>query len=132
LDVTSELLGNPTLESELAAAVKRGVRVRLIAPEIVNGADLQEQELQITSLNQLKEAGVHVHVTLPPETKRHPYMHARSAIADKRRVYIGSISLSPNSITFNREAGIFLKRKHVVSQMQKQFDIDYHSKSTEF
>lgn len=38
LDVTSELLGNPTLESELAAAVARGVRVRLMAPEFVNGA----------------------------------------------------------------------------------------------
>ena len=35
LDVTSELLGDPTLESELAAAAAKGVRVRLIAPETV-------------------------------------------------------------------------------------------------
>lgn len=132
LDVTSELLGNPTLESELAAAVKRGIHVRLIAPEIVDNVDVETQELQIISLNQLKEAGIHIHVTLPPETKQFPYMHARSAIADKKYAYIGSISLNPTSITFNREVGIFLKKKHVVNKLQKQFDIDYYSKSTEF
>jgi cardiolipin synthase A/B len=132
LDVTSELLGNPTLESELAAAVSRGVRVRLIAPEIVNNANLETQELQLSSLNQLKAAEVRVHVTRPPETKQYPYMHARTAIADKKRIYVGSISLSPNSITFNREVGIILRQKHVVDKMQKQFNIDYHSKSVKF
>ncbi len=132
LDVTSELLGNPTLESELAAAVSRGVRVRLIAPQIVNDADLQTQELQISSLNQLKAAGIDVHITRPPESKQFPYMHARSAIADSKRVYIGSISLSPDSITFNRETGIILKRKHVVNKVQKQFNIDFQSKSASF
>lgn len=132
LDVTSELLGNPTLESELAAAVSRGVRVRLISPEIVNNADQQTQELQISSLNQLKAAGIHVHVTRPPETKKFPYMHARTAIADKKRVYIGSISLSPNSITFNREAGIILQQKHVVEKVNDQFNIDYRLKSVPF
>lgn len=132
LDVTSELLGNPTLESELAAAVTRGVRVRLIAPEIVNNADLPTQELQIDSLKNLKAAGINVHVTRLPETKDCPYMHARSAVADGKRVYIGSISLSPNSITFNREVGIILKRKHVVKKVQKQFDIDFRSKSSPF
>ena len=45
LDVYSELLGNPTLESELVAAVGRGVRVRLIAPLSVNGGTPEVQAL---------------------------------------------------------------------------------------
>ncbi len=132
LDITSELLGNPTLESELFAAVTRGVRVRLIAPQIVNNADSHTQALQIASLNALKAAGVHVHITTDPQTKKCPYMHARTAIADKKRVYIGSISLSPDSITFNREVGIILKKQCVVAKMLKQFTTDYHCKSTAF
>jgi cardiolipin synthase len=132
LDVTSELLGNPTLESELSAAAAKGVGVRLIAPEIANDATSETQELQISSLNQLKAAGIHIHVTSPPESLQFPYMHARTAVADGKLAYLGSISLSPNSSTYNRGAGIILKKKHVVDKLQKQFEIDYYSKSHKF
>jgi len=132
LDVTSELLGNPTLESELSAAASKGVRVRLIAPEIVNNATQEIQELQISSLNQLKAAGVHIHVTSPPESQELPYMHARTAVVDGKLAYLGSISLSPNSTTYNRGVGIILKNKHIVDKLQRQFKIDYDSKSREY
>lgn len=129
LDVTSELLGNLTLESELSNAVSRGVKVRLISPLVVNNASQEINNLQITSLQQLQEAGVDVHVTIPPETMKMPYMHARTAIADGKHLYIGSISLSPDSITFNREAGLFINHRSVVKQLIDQFEIDFHSKS---
>jgi cardiolipin synthase A/B len=129
LDVTSELLGNPTLESEVAAAVARGVRVRLIAPESVNGATPGAQELQAGSLRALKAAGVQVHVTRPPESAQSPYMHARTAVADGKRAYLGSISLSADSITYNREVSLFLDDRHVVDKLQDQFEIDFNSNS---
>lgn len=132
LDVTSELLGNPTLESELAGAVSRGVKVRLISPEVVNNADEATQELQLASLTLLQEAGVDVHVTLSSQSSINPYMHARTAIADGKRIYIGSVSLSPDSITFNREAGIILRHKSVVKKLDKQFEIDFQFKSMPF
>lgn len=132
LDVTSELLGNPTLESELFAAVVRGVRVRLIAPKIVNGATPEEQALQEASLKSLKKAGVQVHVTTLPESKKFPYMHARTALADGQWAYLGSISLSPDSSTFNREVGLILKEICVVKKMHAQFEIDFNQKSSNF
>jgi cardiolipin synthase A/B len=132
LDITSELLGNPTLESELTEAVSRGVRVRLIAPEIVNGATPEIQELQESSLSKLKSSGVHVHVTGPVESLEFPYMHARTAIADGEIAYLGSISLSPDSITFNREVGIILNNKNTANKLKKQFKIDFYSKSRVF
>jgi len=125
LDLTTELLGNPTLESELAKAATRGIRVRLIAPEIVNGATSAEQALQITSLNNLKSAGVHVHVTRPPESFTRPYMHARTAVADGKSAYMGSISLSPDSITYNREVGLILEDPCFVNKIQSNFEIDF-------
>lgn len=129
LDVTSELLGNPTLESELYAAVAKGVRVRLISPQFVNEATPEEQALQDASLKSLKKAGIEVHVTLPPESAKFPYMHARTAVADGKLAYIGSISLSPDSSTFNREVGLILDKPLVVQKLQGQFEIDFHKKS---
>jgi cardiolipin synthase len=129
LDVTSELLGDPTLESELAAAAAKGVRVRLIAPETVNGATRDVQQLQLSSLNALKAAGIHIHVTRPPESPESPYMHARTAVADGTRAYLGSISLSPDSATYNREVGLILDDARFVRTLQNQFEIDFNSKS---
>jgi phosphatidylserine/phosphatidylglycerophosphate/cardiolipin synthase-like enzyme len=129
LDVTSELLGDPTLESELAAAAAKGVRVRLIAPETVNGATPDMQELQVSSLSALKAAGIHVHVTRPPESPESPYMHARTAVADGKRAYLGSISLSPVSTSYNREVGLILGDEHFVRRLQGQFEVDFNSKS---
>jgi cardiolipin synthase A/B len=129
LDVTSELLGDPTLESELAAAAAKGVRVRLIAPEIVNGATRDIQQLQLSSLSALKAAGIQIHVTRPPESPESPYMHARTAVADGKRAYLGSISLSPDSTTYNREVGVILDDTHFVRTLQNQFEIDFNSKS---
>lgn len=129
LDVTSELLGNPTLESELYAAVVKGVRVRLIAPKIVNGASQKEQQLQKSSLRALKKAGIHVHVTLASASAKFPYMHARTAVADGKIAYLGSISLSPDSSTYNREVGLILDNKDFVKKLQNQFEIDFIKKS---
>ena len=101
----------------------------LIAPETVNGATPDIQELQVSSLSALKAAGIHIHVTRPPESQESPYMHARTAVADGRLAYLGSISLSPDSATYNREVGLILDDTHVVRTLQNQFEIDFNSKS---
>lgn len=72
LDIYAELLGNPTLESELVAAVERGVAVRLIAPLGVNGGTTEIQDLQLASLTALAAAGVHVDVSGPTRPRRCP------------------------------------------------------------
>lgn len=132
LDVYTELLGNLTLESELVAAVKRGVRVRLIAPEQVNGGTKEVRRLQYDSLAALAAAGVDVHVSGPDETAELPYMHARAAVVDDKIAYLGSISLSPDSITFNREMGLILRQKILVLKLEAQFQSDYDLRTTKF
>jgi cardiolipin synthase len=132
LDVYTELLGNPTLESELAAAAARGVRVRLIAPVSVNGGTPEDQERQLASLTALAAAGIGVHVSGPEESAERPYMHARAAIADGETAYLGSHSLSPDGITFNREMGAFVGEEAVVRRLQAQFDSDYLLRTREF
>jgi phosphatidylserine/phosphatidylglycerophosphate/cardiolipin synthase-like enzyme len=133
LDVTSELLGNPTLQSELLAAVERGVRVRLISPLFVNGATAEIQRLQNASLALLAGGGVSVRVTLPPKSAKLPYMHARTAVRDGKELYLGSISLSPESIEANREVGLLLGGKGqaaAVKAVRRRFEGDFADKSS--
>ena len=125
LDVYTELLGSPTLESELGAAVQRGVRVRLIAPIEVNGVTPEIQKRQYASLAALAVAGVDVHVSGPDESAALPYMHARAAVVDGEIFYLGSISLSRDSITFNREMGLISRDEGVLRKIEEQFESDY-------
>ncbi len=129
LDVYTELLGNRALESELVAAVKRGVRVRLITPVKVNGATSSQQALQAASIAALAHAGVRVHVSGPDESAPRPYMHARAAIVDGRESYLGSISLSPDSATVNREVGLITRDAATVAKLSAQFVSDYETRT---
>ena len=124
LDVYSEILGNPTLESEMVAAVNRGVKVRMISPFNVNGGSLRVEQRQFDSLTALSAAGVDVHVN-GAETPPFPYMHARADMVDGQIGYLGSDSLSPDSITFNREMGLILHDPDLLQQLQAQFESDY-------
>jgi cardiolipin synthase A/B len=132
LDVYTEVLGNLTLESELFAAVKRGVRVRLISPVQVNGATPEIQQLQTDSLQALAAAGVDVHVSGPEESAQLPYMHARAAVVDGNISYLGSISLSPDSSTFNREMGLISQQPFLVHALETQFQSDYQSRTKSY
>ena len=132
IDVTSELLGNAALESELVAAAARGVAVRLISPLCVNGATSEIQTLQNASLKKLKDRGVDVHVTGPAQSFFMPYMHARTMLVDGSRLYVGSISFSPESTTFNREVGLFLSEALSVKTYKARFDQDFASLSTQY
>jgi cardiolipin synthase A/B len=132
LDVYTELLGNLTLESELFAAVKRGVRVRLISPVQVNGATPEIQQLQTDSLQALVAAGVDVHVSGPEESAQLPYMHARAAVVDGNISYLGSISLSPDSSTFNREMGLISQQPLLVRRLQAQFESDFQVRTKSY
>jgi phosphatidylserine/phosphatidylglycerophosphate/cardiolipin synthase-like enzyme len=113
LDVYTELLGNP-------------------APVQVNGVTPEIQALQLASLAALRAAGVLVHVSGPDESPERPYMHARAAVIDGRVAYLGSVSLAPDSITFNREMGLILRERAAVRPLQAQFESDYQRRTREF
>jgi phosphatidylserine/phosphatidylglycerophosphate/cardiolipin synthase-like enzyme len=132
LAVYTELLGNPTLESELAAAVARGVAVRLITPLAVNGNTPEEDASHVASIEALVSVGVDVHVSEPPETAERPYMHARAAIVDGGVAYLGSISLSADAATVNREVGRIVREQEAVDVLRRQFEEDFVSRTREY
>jgi phosphatidylserine/phosphatidylglycerophosphate/cardiolipin synthase-like enzyme len=59
-------------------------------------------------------------------------MHARSAIVDGSIAYLGSVSLSPDSITFNREMGLISQQPLLVHGLDAQFQSDYLSRTKSY
>ena len=104
----------------------------MIAPELVNGAPPDAQQLQASSLAALAAAGVHVHVSGPEQTAQLPYMHARAAVLDGTVAYLGSVSLSPDSATMNREMGLILQQTAVVRKLGAQFESDFTLRTKTF
>ena len=56
-------------------------------------------------------------------------MHARAALVDGKVAYLGSISLSPDSTTVNREMGLIVRQKSAVRKLSAQFESDYRSRT---
>lgn len=128
LDVTTEVVADPFLQGQLVAAVRRGVRVRLIAPVVSRANDDNTPQLQ-----SLAGAGVEVHVTTSeyPAPSTMPYMHAKTMIVDGRTVYIGSIDLDATQTSQDRELGIvFSNLPAVAHQLRIQFQSDWLATST--
>ena len=127
LDVTSEVVADPFLEGQLVAAVRRGVRVRLIAP-VVSRANNDNAP----ALRSLAGAGVEVHVTTSeyPAPSTMPYMHAKTMIVDGRTVYLGSIDLDTTQTSQDRELGIVLNLPTVARRLRVQFRNDWLDTST--
>jgi phosphatidylserine/phosphatidylglycerophosphate/cardiolipin synthase-like enzyme len=73
-----------------------------------------------------------VHVSGPEESPALPYMHARAALVDGEIAYLGSLSLSPDSITFNREMGLIFRDEVLLRKLQAQFDSDYDLRTRKF
>lgn len=122
LDVTTELVSDPYLEGQLIAAASRGVRVRLIAPDVArnNASNLD----QIAFLNAL---GVSARVTVGqyPPPGAMPYMHAKTMVVDGRAAYLGSIDLDTTVASQDRELGIVVHRPALVRRLAAQFARDW-------
>ena len=59
-------------------------------------------------------------------------MHARAAVVDGAIVYLGSISLAPDSATVNREVGLVSRSPKLARAVAEQFAADFGSRTNPF
>lgn len=122
INATSEILGDPFLESDLIAAAQRGVDVRLIVPL----SQRDTPNVNESSIVRLLAGGVDVHVTNgPAPSAANPYMHAKTMVVDGKRAYLGSIDLQASSTSDDRELGVLFRYPKIVAQLQHQFASDW-------
>lgn len=109
-----EMLDN-SIQQALVSAAHRGVDVQVILPTPYTG----ESDSNLSGIAILKAGGVQV--------KEDPalYIHAKIIVADGMQAFVGSENISAPSLDGNRELGILLSDKGIVTTLQKTFQQDW-------
>jgi len=118
LAVEEEEMDDPAVTSALAAAARRGVKVK-----ITMTADPEWDQ----AFTELTRAGVHIR--LYPDNDSALYIHAKAIVADAgragQRVLAGSQNFSVASLDYNRELGIRTRAPAVVAAISATLTGDY-------
>ena len=95
---------------------RRGVRVRIITNSLASTNHAYVHAGYKRHRKLLVDAGVELHeiradaiaVTTGPETAPNITMHAKIAVVDGQKIFVGSMNFDPRSIKINSEFGIFI------------------------
>lgn len=107
LDLEQLEVQDDEVVGRLAEAAKRGVQVRVLAAAPIEG----QTDLNQPFLQRLEAAGAQV------RRLDKPVLHAKVILADGERALIGSINLTPQSLDFNREAGILVEDPRAIQTL---------------
>ncbi len=119
LDIEVENLTSDDIVNAFNRAAARGVNVRLVVPECSLGSPL----LNYPAIGKLK--GVNVHVEHDGRSIDQPYMHSKMMVADGKRVYVGSINYSYNSLLRARELGVIFLDEKTGDTLDTEFQKDW-------
>ncbi|VVB67247.1 Cardiolipin synthase B [Candidatus Norongarragalina meridionalis] len=113
LDVELYQFSYPPLLSALQDAAARGVAVRLILEPRID-ANLETGAY-------LAAHGVSVRWA----SLSYANTHSKSAVADGKRVLVGSINWSRHALTLNREAAVIIDDENVAGSFERIFESDW-------
>jgi cardiolipin synthase A/B len=111
LQIEAEEMQDTNVEQAIVSAEARGVDVQVILP-----SDDSSNSDGITTLD---NGGVSV------KEDTQYYMHAKIIIVDGSEAFVGSENISTASLDDNREMGILLSNKTVLSTLQSTFQTDW-------
>jgi phosphatidylserine/phosphatidylglycerophosphate/cardiolipin synthase-like enzyme len=118
LSIENEELGDEAVTNAIVAAAERGVHVEITMTDS-GGYDRDWSEIV--------RAGGHVH--LYADISSDLYIHAKTTIADAgsntRRMYVGSINFSSDSMNYNRELGVITSDVSIVKEINAVVTRDY-------
>ena len=104
------------LRRALLAAAERGVRVRLLLPEVTDVKLVREIGMRF--YGQLLEAGIEIYEW------PYPILHTKTMVADGRWLVVGSTNMDSRSYFLNYESGLVLSDEATALQAHAQFDRD--------
>lgn len=109
--VQDEVMGDQEVADALGERAKAGVDVKVQAAKFEPGA-LGDTNGKL--LKQLNDAGV---TQVRFQVK--PMLHAKLIVVDDEAAYLGSVNLTTNSMDNNRELGVIVREKAIVSKLLK-------------
>ncbi len=118
LSIENEEMGDRAVTNAIVAAAERGVHVEIT---MTNSGEYASDWSDIV------RAGGHVH--LYADISSDLYIHAKTTIADAgftaRRMYVGSINFSSDSMNYNRELGIITANESIIDDINAVVAKDY-------
>ncbi|MEM7025063.1 MAG: phospholipase D-like domain-containing protein [Pseudomonadota bacterium] len=111
-------LADATILERIVEARMRGVEVRILSggKHGIDGSDLLDT---FSSLRILAQLGIKI------RRQRHPKLHTKLMILDRKRAIVGSMNISRTSFDLRRELGIILDRGPTVEQLLRHFKHDW-------
>lgn len=113
LDIYAEVITDREFIDAVAAALDRGVRVRIIMTQAYG------QDLLTEPVGELVRQGAELH------TVASPYIHAKLILVDGREAFIGSQNYTATSMDQNREVGVVISGPSNLQRIQRIFDRDF-------
>jgi len=107
IDVYAEVITDPQVTQALAAAERRGVRVRVVYNDSGD-------------LSALTASGAQARRVTYPH-----YIHAKAIVVDGNRMFMGSENLTATSLDKNREVGVLLHDRLAISLVEQPFADDF-------
>lgn len=119
LDIQHPKFVDATIVERIAAARKRGVKVRLLCGGKHGISDWDILDT-FASLRLLDSFGVKV------RRQKHLKLHAKLLIVDGERAQVGSMNIDRSAFDLRRELGIVLSASHLIKGLSKVFEHDWH------
>ncbi|WP_206040728.1 phospholipase D-like domain-containing protein [Roseobacter ponti] len=134
--VSAYLIPTQRVSDALAAAVKRGVRVRILTNSIRSNNHLVAHSAYQNHVREMLSAGVDLHEVRAEAKERHRYivspvaqkklgLHAKYLIIDSDLVFIGSANLDPRSLRINTEIGLLVRDRALNRELRELTNPDF-------
>jgi cardiolipin synthase A/B len=123
--IEAEEMQDSDIEQAIVSAQQRGVKVQVILPSPSSSSSSDSTgDSNSSGISTISSAGVQV--------KEDPrlYMHAKMMLVDGQRAFVGSENISTASLERNRELGILVSDKGVLSTLQQTFQQDWSDSQT--
>jgi cardiolipin synthase len=116
----NERYQDPTVIEHLVRAMRRGLRVHIMAPRL---RKLKKEKLveAVSGLRILADVGAKIH---RPKGMRH---HGKAILADGCRAIIGSMNIAPGTFDSRRELAIEVDDPAVIERLQRIFHADWEN-----
>lgn len=105
-----EVAGDPALDALIAERAAAGVKVRALL------ADIEANRRPAAAWTR---AGASVRI------QRAPHLHAKTFVVDGALAYVGSVNMTTNSMDANRELGLRIATRAVITGLTKTIDADW-------
>jgi cardiolipin synthase len=112
IDLENEEMDYTPATDALCAAARRGVKVEIV---------MTYESDWDSALKQLSGCGAQIHLYHGQSY----YIHAKLLLVDGLKALVSSQNLSTTSLNYNRELGIELRARAIISQLERDFASDY-------